>query len=75
MKIFTSNDIRKLDQATIEKEGIRSIDLMERAATMVANEIISRWDNTQRIIIFAGPGNNGGDLLWQECLSKKDSCP
>lgn len=63
MKIFTSNDIRKLDQATIEKEGIRSIDLMERAATMVANEIISRWDNTQRIIIFAGPGNNGGDGL------------
>lgn len=36
---------------------------MERAASAVAFEIVSRWVPSQRIIIFAGPGNNGGDAL------------
>ncbi len=63
MKIFTSSDIHAIDKATIEKEGIESIDLMERAASAVAYEIMSRWVTSQRILIFAGPGNNGGDAL------------
>lgn len=63
MKLFTATDIRAIDAATVAKEGIASIDLMERAASAVAFEIISRWVPSQRIIIFAGPGNNGGDAL------------
>ena len=63
MKIFTATDIRAIDAATVAKEGIASIDLMERAASAVAFEIVSRWVPSQRIIIFAGPGNNGGDAL------------
>ena len=63
MKIFTATDIRVIDAATVAKEGIASIDLMERAASAVAFEIVSRWVPSQRIIIFAGPGNNGGDAL------------
>ncbi|HBJ76699.1 MAG TPA: bifunctional ADP-dependent NAD(P)H-hydrate dehydratase/NAD(P)H-hydrate epimerase, partial [Porphyromonadaceae bacterium] len=42
---------------------ISSMDLMERVATRLADEITSRWGNEFHFIIFAGPGNNGGDAL------------
>lgn len=54
--------MRELDLATIEREPISSWALMERAATAVVYEITARWRN-RRIVIFAGPGNNGGDAL------------
>ena len=61
MKIFTNEAIKKIDRETIAADGITELDLMERAASAVAYEIISRWLTTKRIVIFAGPGNNGGD--------------
>ena len=63
MKIFTSSDIREIDRKTVERDGITSWELMERAASLVAKEIMERWLPTQRIVVFAGPGNNGGDAL------------
>ena len=63
MKIFTTEGIRRIDEATIESENISMLDLMERAASAVTYEIISRWRPKKRIVIFAGPGNNGGDAL------------
>ena len=49
--------------ATCEAQKISSIDLMERAAMQVSVELISRFLPSQRFVIFAGPGNNGGDAL------------
>lgn len=63
MKIFTSAQIRELDKYTIEHEPIKSIDLMERAAKALTQAITEAWDNSTPVIIFAGPGNNGGDAL------------
>ena len=63
MKIFTGAQIRELDTYTIEHEPIRSIDLMERAAKAVTRVITERWDTRMNIVVFAGPGNNGGDAL------------
>lgn len=63
MKIFQTNCIKKLDNYTIENEGIQSIDLMERAATALTEAVIERWDTEYPIVVFAGPGNNGGDAL------------
>ena len=63
MKIFTSAQIRELDKYTIEHEPIKSIDLMERAASALTAAIIDIWDNSTSIVVFAGPGNNGGDAL------------
>lgn len=36
---------------------------MERAANAIAVEIMTRFLPTQRIVVVAGPGNNGGDAL------------
>ena len=63
MKIFSAADLRKIDQNTIEQEGISSLDLMERAASAIVYEIISHYPRNKHICIFAGPGNNGGDAL------------
>lgn len=63
MKIFTSNQIKELDKYTIEHEPIASIDLMERAAKALTRAITDVWNNTVPVVVFAGPGNNGGDAL------------
>ena len=63
MKIFTSAQIHELDNYTIEHEPIKSIDLMERAAKALMHAITGRWMPTVPVVVFAGPGNNGGDAL------------
>ena len=63
MKIFTSKQIHELDRYTIEHEPISSIDLMERAAEALTAEITKRWNTETPMVVFAGPGNNGGDAL------------
>ena len=63
MKILSSPQLKELDRYTIVHEPIASIDLMERAAHALTNAIIRRWDKSFEIVVFAGPGNNGGDAL------------
>ena len=63
MKIFTSSQIHELDKYTIENEPIESIALMERAAKALTQAIAGVWNNSTPVIVFAGPGNNGGDAL------------
>ena len=63
MKIFTGVQIHELDQYTIEHEPIESIDLMERAAKAIVRAICEQWATTTPVVVFAGPGNNGGDAL------------
>jgi len=62
-KIFPTSAVRQLDAYTIEHEPIASIDLMERAAEAIAAELMDRWSNETPFVVFAGPGNNGGDAL------------
>lgn len=64
MKILSARQIQEADKLTLEKQEISSIDLMERAATLVFNEIHKRLQGAQiPVKIFCGIGNNGGDGL------------
>lgn len=64
MKIFTSEQIRKIDNETIANEGISSLHLMERAATAFYHWFIERYVRDESsVLVFAGGGNNGGDAL------------
>ena len=63
MKLFTNEEIRAIDRYTIENEGVTSLELIERVAEGVTDEICSRWRSNKPTIIFAGPGNNGADAL------------
>ncbi len=64
MKIFHVQQLAEADKVTIEKQGITSGELMERAATLVFKEIHKRLAHEPiPIKIFCGIGNNGGDGL------------
>ena len=63
MKIFTGAQIHELDKYTIEHEPVTSIALMERAAKAITRAITEMWGNDVPVVVFAGPGNNGGDAL------------
>ena len=36
---------------------------MERAALQLTDSIVAEWDKDMKVVVFAGPGNNGGDAL------------
>ena len=61
MKILTAKEIKECDEFTIENEGIPSINLMERAAQKCADYVNSHFIKSQKIYVFCGVGNNGGD--------------
>lgn len=77
MKIFSSKITKLADNYTIKNEPISSIDLMERAAKICTKNILDIYSEINNVIIFAGPGNNGGDglaiarLLEQEDIKVK----
>jgi len=63
MKIFRAEQVREIDAYTIKNEPIRSIDLMERAAIRLTGWYVRHYHTNRKVMIFAGPGNNGGDAL------------
>ncbi|MFN0100478.1 MAG: NAD(P)H-hydrate dehydratase [Bryobacteraceae bacterium] len=64
MKILSAAEMREVDRRTIES-GIPGLILMENAAHRVV-EVLARECaplKDQRILVFCGKGNNGGDGL------------
>lgn len=83
--ILNCRQMKEADLYTIEKIGIMSVVLMERAALAVADEIIREEREPGRILVICGTGNNGGDGLavarllhlkghkvFVECVGKPD---
>ena len=64
MKVPNAFQIKEVDAYTIQQREIKSIDLMEEAASRATDYISCHFTNKNRpIVVFAGPGNNGGDGL------------
>lgn len=59
---LTFDEVRQVDRDAIEQLGIPGLLLMENAARG-ACQVIHRLGPFRRIVIVAGPGNNGGDGL------------
>ena len=55
--LLTSAQVRKVESANAD------IDLMRRAGKAAAEFLFARTEPDARIVLFAGPGNNGGDAL------------
>lgn len=62
MEYLESRLIRQIDAAAVQQIGIDSLLLMENAARGVC-EVLELLRPCGRILIVAGPGNNGGDGL------------
>src|SRR5256885_12634270 len=61
MKIVSAEEMRAIDRATSERFGVPSLSLMENAGSAVADHVLAHYSSAQRIVIFCGKGNNGGD--------------
>lgn len=63
MKILTAQQLRELDEFTLQFEDINSIDLMERAANACIRHLPVSNNNFSKTVYVCGKGNNGGDGL------------
>lgn len=74
MIVVTSKEMRELDRLTIQKYGVPSLTLMERAGEGVASALLRRFGRAAKggVLVVAGKGNNGGDgLVVARHLKKK----
>ena len=65
-KFFYASQIHDIDRQTAENRGISSVELMEIASRAAADWIANKYKR-RKMIVFAGPGNNGGDGL---CIAR-----
>ena len=63
MKILSASQIRETDAYTIIHNNISSTQLMENAAKACVQWIVENFPKNNKIIVFCGSGNNGGDGL------------
>lgn len=63
MRLFpTGNQMREADKYTIQKIGLPSMVLMERAALQIVNQLERQClSDTSKVLVVCGSGNNGGD--------------
>ena len=61
--VYTPEEMRELDRNTMNHEGITSYQLMKRAADRLFDSALNHGliREDARVLVLAGPGNNGGD--------------
>ena len=59
--LYTVEQVRALDRRAIDDLGISGFELMSRAATAAFAYLCRHWPQARRMLVFCGPGNNGGD--------------
>lgn len=74
--LYTAAQTRELDRRAI-RAGVAGYTLMTRAGQAAFQLLRERWPEASRIVVLAGPGNNGGDgyvlarLAWTQHLDVK----
>jgi len=73
MIVVTAAEMRELDRLTIERYGVPSLTLMERAGEAITATIVQRFGAVAKrgVLVVAGKGNNGGDGFVTARLLKK----
>lgn len=63
MKIFTAQQLKALDAATMKAQGVSSFELVERAGAKVAEKLLEKYPSQKAYWVIAGIGKNGADGL------------
>lgn len=59
--IYTAAQVRDLDRCAIERFGVPGYELMTRAGHAALDCLRRAWPEARSLVVFCGPGNNGGD--------------
>jgi len=59
--LYTVAQVRALDRRAIDELGVPGFELMRRAAAAAFASLRRHWPQAQRVAVYCGPGNNGGD--------------
>lgn len=70
MKIVTPEQMKAMDLRTVQEGVFTSLRLMQNAAEALYQEVTlyMQEHGFQKILLLAGPGNNGGDAYALACL-------
>jgi len=60
IELLSNEEMSRADRQTIAG-GIPGIRLMEQAGRAVADSVLAHFPKGARVVVVAGPGNNGGD--------------
>ncbi|OUS15615.1 bifunctional ADP-dependent (S)-NAD(P)H-hydrate dehydratase/NAD(P)H-hydrate epimerase [Gammaproteobacteria bacterium 50_400_T64] len=74
-RLYTASAVRELDRRAIEDEGIPGIVLMKRAGREAFEALLARWPEPEKITVFCGGGNNGGDGYIMAGLAQQQLIP
>lgn len=61
MKLYTTTQIKQLEELALTKDTVADISLMQRAGIAAFNLFQAKYPNASNIAIFCGGGNNAGD--------------
>lgn len=77
MKIVTPAEMKEMDRRTVEEGIFSSLRLMENAAEALYRAVTALMEERglDRVLLLAGPGNNGGDAYALACLLYPDYHP
>lgn len=70
-RLYTTSQVRNFDRSAIETLEIPGYELMQRAAAAAWRVLRAKWPQAQRIAVFCGAGNNGGDGYLLACLVRE----
>jgi ADP-dependent NAD(P)H-hydrate dehydratase / NAD(P)H-hydrate epimerase len=59
--LFTTEGVRAIDRAAIDRCGIAGYALMCRAGAAAFAAVRTHWPQARRLLVVCGSGNNGGD--------------
>jgi NAD(P)H-hydrate epimerase len=71
-RLYRADAVREIDRRAIAAIGDDGFVLMRRAAEAAHRRLRANWPEARRILVVAGPGNNGGDGLVLAALVRRD---
>lgn len=71
---YTAAQVREVDRIAIEELGIPAFELMYRAGKAAFTALLAEWPMVQKVLVFCGSGNNGGDGFVIAGLAQEAGC-
>ena len=69
--LYRAEQVRALDNIAIKEHGIPGFTLMRRAAKAAFEVLLKCYPETEKITVFCGTGNNGGDGYAMASIAKQ----